>query len=108
MTILPENIESEIVRLSNGLETATEDAAKAAEAFGHAKVDYELAKARAYLAAEGPVVERQMVAALAAERELSALRLAEARYRALRETLTTYRSQLDSLRTLAASARALT
>lgn len=100
------HVESEIVRLSERAEKVTHEVAKRARADAEADVAYKVALARAYLAAEGPVAQREAEALVACEAEYAAHRGAEAVLKAAVEAGRNVRSQLDALRSINANVRA--
>lgn len=102
---IPE-VESEILRLSARLEGETARLAQLGQAAGLSEIDHKVARAQAFLKAEGPVDARSAQAEIATKDQMLARRRDEVLYDACRETLRTIRTQLDALRTIAANARA--
>lgn len=100
-------IESEIVRLSDRLESLVDEVRGAAQEHAQADADYRVAYAAAFLAATGPIGAREQIALAQCEDELRRRRVAEARLLGAQEAGRNTRAQLDSLRTLAANQRPL-
>jgi acyl-homoserine lactone acylase PvdQ len=101
----PGAIASELERLMDLLWGETEQLAALAERAASAEVDYRACKAKAYLAAQGTVPEREAHATLESQDELLAHRLAEGLYHAQREKVASIRAQIEALRTLNANMR---
>lgn len=98
-------IESEIVRLSEVLETVTDDLAECAVAAATADAKWKAAYASRFLVADGPIGQREQQAQSECEEEYREAKISDARLRALQEKGRNVRAQLDSLRTLAANLR---
>lgn len=98
-------IEHEIIRLSELLETVTDDLADCAVVAAKADADYKAAYASKFLVAEGPIGQREQQAMSECEDLYLAKKIGEARLDATREKGRNIRAQLDSLRTLAANLR---
>jgi len=92
--------------LSKLLDAATVEVAELDEAAVTRKQAFEVAQARAFLAAEGPMDARKAQATLAAAEYALAYELAAAKHRACRERINTLRSQLSIGQTLSAAVRA--
>ena len=94
-----------LAELSRLLDHATSDYAVADEQSVQAKQAYEVARARAFLTAEGPVNQREAQALL----DVADLRLgsemAQAKVRAVQERIRTIRVQVDVGRSLIAAQR---
>lgn len=101
--------QSEIVlrlaELSRLLDKATQEIAELDEAAVRAKQAHEVASARAYLAAEGPVDTRKCIAIVTVAEQSLARDLAEAQHRACRERVRTIGVQIDVGRTMSAATR---
>lgn len=106
--INPVACEQEIIRIVGLLERATQETARRGRAAAHAEHDYRLAFARAVLASEGTVAERDAHATIKTESEFLARKVAEAALDAARDASRNYREQLGALRTIAANLRELT
>lgn len=68
--------------------------------------EYKRAYARAYVAAEGPVKERECRADIATENEYLALKVAEAQHQVTRDAMFSVRAQLTALQSIANALRA--
>ena len=100
-------IETEIMRLADMLETVTDQLAKACEESAAAEVSWKCNEATAMLSSEQKSAELRKAEALTrCRREFAAHRGAEAVRDGLTEKCRTLRAQLDSLRTLSANVRA--
>ena len=91
--------------LSRLLDAATVEVAELDEAAVVAKQSHEVAYARAFLAADGPVDARKALATVAVFDDALAMELAAAKHRACRERINTIRSQLSIGQTLSAALR---
>lgn len=91
--------------LSRLLDAATVEVAELDEAAVVAKQSHEVAYARAFLAADGPVDARKALATVAVADDALAMELAAAKHRACRERINTIRSQLSIGQTLSAALR---
>ena len=94
-----------LAELSRLLDAATVEVAQLDEAAVRAKQAHEVANAKAYLTAEGPVDARKAQAVIACEQHALASELAAAKHRACRERIRTLGVQLDVGRTLSAAIR---
>lgn len=101
------DVEADIVRLSSAAERAMHELAKRCRAHAEAEVAHKREWAKAFLAAEGTVRERECQADVATTDLFQARRMAEALERSAQEAGRTYRAQLDGLRSLNANHRAL-
>ena len=99
------DIRAEIVRFSSLLDRQVTEVAKRARAAADAEADHKVAFAKAYLAADGPVAEREAKATVATETTLRAYKSTSAVLMAAQEAGRSYRSQMDSLRSLSAAQR---
>ena len=101
-------IESEILRLSEALETGTEEYAVRIEAEANAEVKWKQCEATAMLRSDQKSEALRKAEAIQIHAEAHRdYRIAGARASAQAEVCRTLRAQLDSLRTLAANARGL-
>jgi len=91
--------------LSKLLDAATVEVAELDEAAVTRKQAFEVAQARAFLAAEGPMDARKAQATLAAADYSLAYELAAAKHRACRERIRTLGVQIEVGRTLSAATR---
>jgi hypothetical protein len=91
--------------LSKLLDAATVEVAELDEAAVTRKQAFEVAQARAFLAAEGPMDARKAQATLAAADYALAYELAAAKHRACRERIRTLGVQIEVGRTLSAATR---
>lgn len=91
--------------LSKLLDAATVEVAELDEAAVTRKQAFEVAQARAFLAAEGPMDARKAQATLAAAEYSLAYELAAAKHRACRERIRTLGVQIEVGRTLSAATR---
>jgi hypothetical protein len=91
--------------LSKLLDAATVEVAELDEAAVTRKQAFEVAQARAFLAAEGPMDARKAQATLAAADFSLAYELAAAKHRACRERIRTLGVQIEVGRTLSAATR---
>lgn len=96
--LTPTQCESEIRRLSNKIESQTADFGATLEAAANAEVDYEIAYAKALLAAKGETVsEREANATLATEDELRTKKTTAAVAKAADRGIKTTDSQLTAV-----------
>lgn len=91
--------------LSRLLDAATAEVAELDDAAVRAKSAHEVAHARAFLSADGPMDARKAQATLATEDTHLAMELAQARHRACRERIRTLGVQIEVGRTLSAATR---
>lgn len=91
--------------LSRLLDSATSEAAELDEGYVIAKQRFEVAYARAYLAAEGPVDSRKAQAVVACSDLSLAVELAGAKYRAVKERIRTLAVQIEVGRSLGSAVR---
>lgn len=111
-------VEREIMRLSDAMETATEELAKHADEAAIAEVDYKVGFAKAILKAglqqgsgrNGKMTEgdKDATATVECEDLLRARIISEAKHEVDQEKLRTMRSRIDALRTVSANIRAQT
>lgn len=106
-SINPVECEREIMRFVGLLETATTKVAKRGRAAAEADADYKIAFAKALLASEGTVAERDAQATVATQQEYRAKRAAEAVLEAAKEASRNMREQLGALRSVMANLRSL-
>lgn len=105
----PVEIENELIRLGNELETLTEELGKQGESVGRWEVDYKRARAKARLRSDKKSGEdRDAEAVLASIGEYESFRAGSAIYDAMRDRSYTIRVQIEILRTIAANVRAQT
>jgi predicted phosphoribosyltransferase len=101
------DISAEIIRISGLLDHQVTELARRARAAAQARVDYELAHAKALIVAEGAnAPEREARALLACADLYAAHKAADAVLLAAQEAGRSLRAQADSLRSLSASQRA--
>lgn len=105
--MLPNQTEilTRLAEISRLLDKATDDLAELDEEAVRAKQLFEVAQARAYLAAEGSVNAREAIATVTCADEHLAAELAAAKVRGCRERIRTLGAQLDVGRTLSAAIR---
>lgn len=105
--MIPSQIEvvKRLAELSRMLEEATHEIAVLDEAAVRAKQAHEVASARAYLTAEGPVDARKAEAVVRCADLSLDKELAEAKHRSCRERIRTLGTQIDVGRTLSAATR---
>ncbi len=106
-TLNPVACERELLRFVGLLEHATQETARRGRAAAEAEVAHRVAYAKAIIAAQGTVAEREALATVATEQELLARRLAEASLDASRDASRNMREQLGALRTVSANLREL-
>lgn len=95
----------ELARLSRDLDSAQRDLAKAEHDAVTTRHRADLAEARAYVAADGPVELRKRTALIETEQHLLDAEVADAAVKAARSRIATLRTKIDVGRTLIASAR---
>lgn len=95
------------MRLSALAEKVTLEMAKRAQASAEADADYKVSHAQAFLKADGPVAEREAVAAIECADLYRDRKIAEAKLLSAEEAGRNYRAQLDSLRSVNSNLRAL-
>lgn len=101
------DVESEILRLSARLETATDEYARLITLAAEAEVNHKREWAQATLkSGEGTVAQREAEAVLATVDALMQRKISEALARAQAELAHSLRAQLSALQTLAANIRA--
>jgi hypothetical protein len=103
--LAPSVVEQNISELSAELSRVTAELYKATRDAAQARHDHRVARAKAYLAAEGTVAEREAHAELAAADEMLTRELAEATEKALIENGRNVRAQLEGMRSLNANTR---
>lgn len=101
------DVEAEMVRLNELAEKVTHEITKRGVAAAEASQAYRLARAKAYLEAEGTIAERDAHADIATDDEYKTRKIAEARLAGAVEAGRNYRAQLDTLRSLNSNLRAL-
>jgi len=94
-----------LAKLSRLLDAATTEVAELDEAAVRAKQAHEVASARTYLTAEGPVDARKAQAVVSCADLALAAELAAAKHRACRERIRTLGVQIDVGRSLSAAQR---
>lgn len=99
------DVESEILRFMEMLETETESFETLAVDGAKKEAKYKSEWAKKYLAAKGSIKEREAWADYQMDEETLSYKIAEALVRAKREKLLSVRTALDSLRTLNANVR---
>jgi len=100
-------VEQELMRLSQMAEKALQELAKRARAAAEAEVAHKVARAKALLAAEGTVAEREALADVQTERLFLQRRMAEALLLSAQEAGRTYRAQLEAIRSVNVNLRGL-
>lgn len=100
-------VEQEIIRIAALAEKVTQEIAKRAVYAAEADAAYKTGHAQAYLKADGPVAERDALAAVETQALYRDKRVAEARLLSAQEAGRNYRAQLDSLRSINSNLRAL-
>lgn len=100
-------VEQELMRLSAMAEKALQELAKRARAAAEAEVKHKVARAKALLAAEGTVAEREARADVETEQLFLERRMAEALLLSAQEAGRTYRAQLEAIRSVNANLRPL-
>lgn len=102
----PVEIENELIRLGNDLESLTEKMVKKGIEVGRTDVDYKRARAKARLEADGKnESEREAAATMKSIEEYDRFRNATAIYDAMRDKSFAIRLQIEILRSLAANVR---
>lgn len=99
-------IEDEILRLSDLLESETESFEKFAVDSAVKESNYKASWAKEYLGAKGSVKEREAWADYKLEDMAMQYKISEALVKSKREKLSSLRTNLDALRTLSANVRA--
>lgn len=103
-----EQVEGELVRLSQECEKAMHHLARCAEDSARADAQYKKAHAQAFLTAKGKTVaDREALAAIETADEYEHRRIAEAFLLAAQEKGRSYRAQLEALRSVNANLRDL-
>lgn len=102
----PAELAQDLIALAGQLHNATFEAAKLDEESVRAKSRYEVAYARAFLAADGSVDVRKQLAVLETETPKLDAEIAAQKLRACAERLRYIRTSLDVGRTLSATTRA--
>ena len=105
MTSLVE-IQAEMIRLSRLLDAGITELYNSSTTYAQAENTYRMAKAKAYLEAEGTVAERQALADLATSTERVVHRIADGMRKALTEAVRSRRQQISALQSLTAAHRA--
>ena len=105
--MIPNQLEvlTRLAEVSRLLDRATDEIAVFDEMAVRAKQAFEVAYARAYLAAEGSIEARKALATVATDAVALDAELAGAKLRAARERIRTLGAQLDVGRTLSAALR---
>lgn len=99
------DIENELLRLLDALETETEAFERMSMTAAKADAAYKREWAKEYLAAKGSVKEREAWADYKLAQLIDDHKIAEALLKATREKLTSLRSAIDALRSLNANVR---
>jgi len=99
-------IEDEIIRLTEMLETETEHFEQLAIVAATKEASYKSARAKECLAAKGSIKEREAWADYKLEEITMQYKISEALVKSKREKLNSLRTSIDALRTLAANVRA--
>lgn len=99
-------IEEEIMRLTDLLETETESFEQLALDAAVKESNYKAAWAKEYLGAKGSIKEREAWADYKLEDPALQFKISEALVKSKREKLNSLRTNVDALRTLAANVRA--
>lgn len=102
------DVEEEIIRLLNLLETETEAFELLAEDSAKKEARYKAEWAKAYLSASGSIKEREAWADYQMESQSLDHKIAEGLLKSKREKLTSLRTSIDALRTLNANVRSMT
>lgn len=100
------DVEEEIIRLLNLLESETESFEFLAEDAAEKEAVYKSQWAKAYLTSTGSIKEREAHADWAMTEIAMHYKIAEALVKAKREKLSSLKTQVDALRTLSANVRA--
>lgn len=100
------DVEDEIIRLLNLLESETEAFEKLAEDAARKEAMYKSQWAKAYLTSTGSIKEREAHADWALSDIALHHKIAEAMVKSKREKLSSLKTQVDALRTLSANVRA--
>ena len=103
----PIEVERELLRYIGLLEQATQQCRKRGIASAEADSDFRTAYARAVVGAEGTVLERESVAAIATQVEYRKKREAEELLHAARSASANLREMVGALRTISANIRQL-
>lgn len=98
-------VESELVRLTNNLESETEEFERLATDHAEKEALFKKQWYREYLGAEGAVKQRESVAGFKTSDLYYEAQVAEALVKAKRERLNSLRTACDALRTIAANVR---
>jgi len=101
--LTPNNVERQLIWLSQALNVTQQELAKADETYVRARQRYEVAKARAFLDGTGSVDARKSQVVLATEKEALDAEIAEQMVRSLREKLRTLHTRAEIARSLRAS-----
>jgi hypothetical protein len=101
----PAQVENELRRLARKLESKTDALAELLIAAAKADVAYRVSHAKALLAADGTVQERDAIAVLAVKDALLERKITEAVADAARESVRSLRDQLDAVRSINANTR---
>jgi hypothetical protein len=102
------DVEEEIIRLLNLLETETEAFETLAVDGAKKEARYKAEWAKSYLSASGSIKEREAWADYQMESKALDFKIAEGLLKAKREKLTSLRTSIDALRTLNANVRSMT
>jgi hypothetical protein len=102
------DVEEEIIRLLNLLESETEAFELLAEDSAKKEARYKSEWAKSYLSANGSIKEREAWADYQMESQTLDHKIAEALLKSKREKLTSLRTSIDALRTLNANVRSMT
>lgn len=101
------DVEEEIIRLLNLLESETEAFEALAEDAAKKEARHKAEWAKAYLSATGSIKEREAWADYQMESKAMEYKIAEALVKSKREKLTSLRTSIDALRTLNANVRSM-
>jgi hypothetical protein len=99
------DVEEEIIRLLNLLESETEAFEALAEDAAKKEARYKAEWAKAYLSATGSIKEREAWSDYQMEKQALDHKIAEGLLKSKREKLTSLRTSIDALRTLNANVR---
>jgi hypothetical protein len=105
--VTPVQTEAELRRLARKLEAKTDSLADLLVAAAKEDVNYRISHARALLAADGTVQERDAIAVLAVADELTNRKITEAVADAARESVRSLRDQLSAVQSVNANVRHL-
>ena len=104
--LTPTEIHEEMKQLSGRLDDGIEALKRYVREYAQTENDYRLARATTYLAADGPVAERNAIADSKTGKERYAMRLADGMRQAALEAVRSRRQQLSALQSVSAAYRA--